>query len=118
MKFVCASAAALTALLVAGCQTTKPLYNYGSYQSNLYEHFKGDDAAVLKQIENLEKTIAESNAKNLNIAPGIYAHLGYLYLQTGQADTGFSYFNKEKETYPESAQYIDFLMKNAKAGKK
>lgn len=118
MKFVCSSAVVLTALLLAGCQTTKPLYSYGSYQSNLYEHFKGDDAAVLKQIENLEKTIAESSAKNLSIAPGIYAHLGYLYIQTGQAETGLSYLTKEKETYPESAHYIDFLMKNAKAGKK
>jgi hypothetical protein len=108
------------AVLVAtlsGCQSTKPLYHYGSYQTNVYEHFKNEDSAVTEEIAALEQTIAQSAAKKLAVGPGLYAHLGYLYIESGQMDTGIAYLLKEKQLYPESAQYIDFLLKNAKAGK-
>ncbi len=108
---------ALAVVVLSGCQTTKPLYHYGSYQSNVYDHFKAEDSTVLKQIDELEKTLASAPKYNLNVAPGIYAHLGYLYIQSGQVDTGVNYLAKEKELYPESAKYVDFLLKNAKAGK-
>lgn len=108
------------AVLVAtlsGCQSTKPLYHYGSYQTNVYAHFKNEDSAVTEEIGALEQTIAQSAAKKLAVGPGLYAHLGYLYIESGQKDTGIAYLLKEKQLYPESAQYIDFLLKNAKAGK-
>jgi len=108
------------AVLVAtlsGCQSTKPLYHYGSYQANVYQHFKNEDSAVTEEIGALEQTIAQSAAKKLAVGPGLYAHLGYLYIESGQMDTGIAYLLKEKQLYPESAQYIDFLLKNAKAGK-
>jgi hypothetical protein len=109
-------AAALSVAALSGCQSTKPLYHYGSYQTNVYEHFKNEDSSVTEQIEALEKTISETNRNKLQVGPGIYAHLGFLYLQSGQRDTGLGYLQKEKQTYPESSQFIDFLLKNAKAG--
>lgn len=102
---------------LSGCETTRPLYHYGSYQDNLYTHFKNEDASVNREIEALEKTISQSAAKNLQVGPGLHAHLGFLYIQSGQMDTGMLYLQKEKVLYPESAQFIDFLLKNAKAGK-
>ncbi len=109
-------AAALSVAALSGCQSTKPLYHYGSYQTNVYEHFKNEDSSVTEQIEALEKTISETNRNKLQVGPGIYAHLGFLYLQSGQRDTGLGYLQKEKQLYPESTQFIDFLLKNAKAG--
>jgi hypothetical protein len=106
----------ITIATLAGCQSTKPLYHYGSYQDNVYEHFKNEDSAVTEQIEALEKTIRDTNRNKLQVGPGIYAHLGFLYLQSGQRDTGLGYLQKEKQLYPESSQFIDFLLKNAKAG--
>jgi hypothetical protein len=102
---------------LSGCQTTKPLYNYGAYQDTVYAHFKNEDSSVTQEIDALEKTIAKSAAKNLPVAPGVNAHLGYLYIESGQMDLGVAYLRKEKALYPESAQFIDFLLKNAKAGK-
>lgn len=109
-------AAALSVAALCGCQSTKPLYHYGSYQTNVYEHFKNEDSSVTEQIDALEKTISETNRNKLQVGPGIYAHLGFLYLQSGQRDTGLGYLQKEKQLYPESTQFIDFLLKNAKAG--
>ena len=108
--------AALSVAALTGCQATKPLYPYGSYQSNVYEHFKNEDSAVTEENEALEQTISESSRNKLQVGPGIYAHLGFLYLQSGQRDTGLGYLQKEKQLYPESATFIDFLLKNAKAG--
>jgi hypothetical protein len=108
--------AALSVAVLSGCQSTKPLYHYGSYQTNLYEHFKNEDTAIPEQIEALEKTIRDSGRNKLQVGPGLYAHLGFLYLQNGQRDTGLSYLQKEKQLYPESARFIDFLLKNARAG--
>ncbi len=102
---------------LSGCQTTKPLYHYGDYQDAVYAHFKNEDSSVTEQIAALEKTIAKSSAKNLPVGPGLNAHLGYLYIETGQMETGVAYLRKEKALYPESTQFIDFLLKNAKAGK-
>jgi hypothetical protein len=102
---------------LSGCQTTKPLYHYGAYQDSVYSHFKNEDSSVPQQIEALEKTIARSSAKNLPVGPGLNAHLGYLYIESGQLEKGVAYLRQEKALYPESAQFIDFLLKNAQAGK-
>ncbi len=118
-KMMAPKAVLMVAIAIAtltGCETTKPLYHYGSYQTNVYEHFKNEDSSVTEQIEALEKTIRETNRNKLQIGPGIYAHLGFLYLQSGQRDTGLAYLQKEKQLYPESTHFIDFLLKNAKAG--
>lgn len=108
---------AVAVATLSGCETTRPLYHYGSYQDNLYTHFKNEDASVNREIAALEKTIAESSARNLQVGPGLHAHLGFLYIESGQVDTGIAYLHKEKALYPESARFIDFLLKNAKAGK-
>ncbi|ALZ75769.1 DUF4810 domain-containing protein [Rheinheimera sp. F8] len=118
-KMMAPKAVLMVAIAIAtltGCETTKPLYHYGSYQTNVYEHFKNEDSAVTEQIEALEKTIRETNRNKLQVGPGLYAHLGFLYLQSGQRDTGLAYLQKEKQLYPESTHFIDFLLKNAKAG--
>ncbi len=114
LKFL---AAAVAVAALSGCQTTRPLYHYGSYQDNVYTHFNNEDASLVQEIAALEKTILESAAKNLQVGPGLHAHLGYLYIESGQMDKGIVYLQKEKALYPESTQFIDFLLKNAKAGK-
>jgi hypothetical protein len=117
MKLKFLAGVAVVVVTLSGCQSTKPLYNYGSYQDNVYKHFKNEDSSVTQEIEALEKTISQSAAKNLQVGPGLHAHLGFLYIESGQTDTGIAYLQKEKALYPESAQFIDFLLKNAKAGK-
>lgn len=104
---------AVLAFGLTGCKTVKPLYFYGEYQESVYQHFKADDTSVAQQIESLEKSIEQAAANDLAPAPGLYAHLGFLYLKAGNSDAGFASMNKEKELYPEATQYIDFLISNA-----
>ncbi len=102
---------------LAGCQTTQPLYNFGSYQHNLYQHFKNEDSSVNEQIAALEKTVQQAAAKNQKVGPGIHAHLGYLYMESGQKELGMAALQQEKALYPESAHFMNFLLNNAKATK-
>ena len=50
------------------------------------------------------------------VPPGYHAHLGLLYLSMGKDDQMVQEFRTEKALFPESASYMDFLLKNAKTG--
>ncbi|WDT85861.1 DUF4810 domain-containing protein [Alteromonas sp. 009811495] len=99
---------------LVGCKTTEPLYYYGEYNTAVYSYFKGEDTTLEEQILALEETIELAVAQNKSIAPGIHAHLGMLYFETGNAALGEQHFETEKQLFPESQQYIDFLLSSAK----
>lgn len=100
---------------VAGCQTApKPLYQWESYQPQVYGYFKGESKQ--EQVEALERDLQKINASGRQAPPGYHAHLGMLYLSLGKDDQMVQEFRTEKALFPESAGYMDFLLKNAKAG--
>ncbi|MDP2537641.1 DUF4810 domain-containing protein [Alteromonas stellipolaris] len=108
----------LTTLLVlgiVGCKTTEPLYYYGEYNSAVYSYFKSEDVSLEAQITVLQQAIEQAAAQDKDIAPGIHAHLGMLYFESGNGDRGTLHFEQEKALFPESAQYIDFLLNAANA---
>ena len=100
---------------VAGCQTApQPLYQWESYQPQVYEYFKGEPKEA--QVEALERDLQTNNASGRKAPPGYHAHLGMLYLSMGKDDQMVQEFRTEKALFPESASYMDFLLKNAKTG--
>ena len=102
-------------MIVAGCQTApKPLYQWESYQPQVYEYFKGEPKE--QQVEALERDLLKINASGRSAPPGYHAHLGMLYLASGKDDQMVQQFSTEKALFPESAPYMDFLLKNAKTG--
>lgn len=103
-------AMALASLLV-GCvgPATPPLYYWGSYETQVYNHFKG--MSPTEQITALEQDLQKARAQNARVAPGMQAHLGLLYAETGNSDQALAYLLAEKTQYPESAAYIDLLLK-------
>lgn len=108
-------ACALVCAALTGCNSTKePLYYYGDYNSAVYTYLKADDVSVEEQITMLEQVIANAANNGKAIAPGLHAHLGMLYFDTGNATQGMTHFETEKQLFPESIQYIDFLLKSAK----
>lgn len=104
------------ALLLAGCQTQKPLYQWESYQPQVHDYLTGESKEA--QLEALERDLQKIKADNGAVPPGYHAQLGLLYLSLGKDDQMMQQFQTEKTLFPESATYMDFLMKNARQGGK
>ncbi len=99
--------------LLNGCANEpKPLYNWDGYQTTVYQYYQQTESSPQDQIEELKKNIEMSKAKSLATPPGLHAHLGLLYSTIGSIDLAMKEFSTEKALYPESAAYMDFLMKN------
>jgi hypothetical protein len=108
-----AMVAALLAL--TGCQSgPRPLYDWGPYQAQVYEGFKGTGNGPEAQLQELERHLEEASSRQRQVPPGYLAHMGYLYLQTGRNDMAAAYWEREKTTFPESKVFMDFLLNNLK----
>jgi hypothetical protein len=102
-----------TALALGGCAAPKPMYEWGGYQKQVYTHFKNEGSPE-QQIIELEKSIEVATARGTTPPPGYFAHLGMLYLSVGKDDRAVQAWTKEKAYFPESTQYMDFLLNNMK----
>lgn len=110
MKFVRHSGLLLAVALLAGCATApKPLYSWDNYQSTIYQYYQLGETGPEQQIATLKASIEKSRSKGLPVPPGLHAHLGMLYSNTGQMDLAMAEFEAEKAQYPESATFMDFL---------
>lgn len=104
----------LLAIFFVGCSAKKQSNIYcwdGTYAKSVYEYIN-QDGDINEQIANLENLIQKSYKRNKPVAPGVYAHLGLLYLNLGDNTKFISYLDKEANTYPESRRYIEFLKSN------
>ncbi len=109
--------------VVTGCSgQPEPLYNYEGYSSSYYAFKKN---AGEKSALELQKAIEESisnteDSRSGRVPPGMYANLGYLYLKSGKSNEAISSFTQEKTIYPESAHFMDRMIKKVQVaeGKK
>lgn len=100
-------------VILSGCTSApKPLYHWDGYQKTVYQYYQQTETSPQEQIEALKKNIELNKAKGTSVPPGLHAHLGLLYGSTGAIDLAMVQFNTEKALFPESANYMDFLMKN------
>lgn len=104
--------ALLGGALLTGCASQNSLYQWESYQPQVYQHFKG--AAAEEQVTALERDLQKIRASGKTPPPGYHAHLGMLYASLGKGDQMAQEFQTEKQLFPESAAYMDFLLKKAK----
>lgn len=110
------SAACATFLMIsslAACNSPEtsvpPLYDWGSYETQLYHHF--DNASQpTEQIAALEKDEQNAKAKGQHLPPGFYAQLGLLYKETGQIDKARAAFGEEEKLYPDSIPYMNQML--------
>ncbi|MCU9949614.1 MULTISPECIES: DUF4810 domain-containing protein [Pseudomonas] len=113
-RTIACAAALLGSLALAGCSGPKTLYQWEGYQTQVNQYFKGESKEA--QVEALEADLQKIRAKNGAVPPGYHAQLGLLYSSLGKDDEMMRSFETEKALFPESASYMDFLMKNAKGG--
>lgn len=106
----------LLALSLSACVQHPPtLYFWGSYEAQLHAMF--DEPGKIppeQQLQALEADLERSKAMNATSAPGIHAHLGYLYFQVGDTTQARLAFETEKRLFPESTVYMDRLITRLK----
>lgn len=102
-------------LFLAGCTNAQqpPLYSWGDYvKSSTRYGMDGHNKEVLEQHSaELKKIIDESEMNKQKVAPGLYAEYGQILFETGKKEDAKRYFLLEKTTYPESATFINQVMK-------
>lgn len=101
----------LAILAVLGACSTQPrsLYNWGDYDDQVYAHLQKTSSAE-QQIAVLEKNL-HTTTDSARVPPGFYAHLGLLYGEVGRYDDMQRALETEKNLFPESAPFMDFLLK-------
>lgn len=105
----------LAASLLGGCASgPQTLYDWDQYQPRVYQYFQGDESSLEEQIAGLEENIQQAHAKGRAVPPGFHAHLGLLYARLGREDQVRQQFETEKRLFPESAPFMDFLLREHK----
>jgi hypothetical protein len=100
------------ALAACATKTTPPLYQWDGYQPQVYEYFKAQTSPQ-RQIDALEKALQQIRAKGNLPPPGFHAHLGMLYASVGNDQQARQELEAEKQSFPESSTYMDFLLKKS-----
>jgi len=102
----------------AGCAPApKRLYHWEAFQDQLYEYFKADTSSPEEQLRILGAQVEKARARGAALPPGFRAHLAMLYLRLGRDGEAKQELEAEKVNFPESAQYMDFLLKRMAAPK-
>ncbi|MBL1378048.1 DUF4810 domain-containing protein [Zobellella iuensis] len=104
----------MAAVLLAGCAGPGTLYQWDAYQPSVYQYYQVDNNNLDEQVAQLEESIEKARAKDRRVAPGLHAHLGLLYANSGREQQALEQFATEKRLFPESAVFMDFLLKQNK----
>ena len=112
MKHLHHIALGLSITLLAGCAPKTGLYYWGGYEDQIHNlYVSPEKASPEMQAAKLEADIEKAKAQSKPLPPGFHAHLGYEYAISGKKDLAVQQLTMEKEQYPESAIYMDLLMK-------
>lgn len=97
--------------LMVGCASKKETFYWGEYENILYEMYTSPGSSdVPKQISILSDDINKAQAKGKQVAPGMHAHLGYMFALAGNISEAKAAFLVEKENFPESAIMVDGML--------
>jgi len=98
------------ALALSGC-ASQSLYQWGGYEQMLYQGYK-DPTKLEAMRVGLESHIAGLEQSGKKVAPGLYAELGTLYLQSGKGDKALAFYRQERNAWPESRGLMEAMIKN------
>lgn len=94
------------------CTTTSSLYGWDNYVDTSYKYYKKQTPKAKEALmKTYEAMINHPRGSRKTVPPGICAEYGYFLLQNGKKDQGLAMLQKEKELYPESAVFMDRLIK-------
>ncbi|MDY0151524.1 MAG: DUF4810 domain-containing protein [Candidatus Cloacimonas sp.] len=106
----------LFALFLTACATPSYLY-YGNSSHSYYRAVKKqDEKSVSHYKASLENVFKRSENVGKPVPPGLYCDYAMLLLAENRTEEARIYFQKEKQTWSEAQQLIDFLMLRYKLG--
>lgn len=91
--------------------TSSPALHVETFPRQQYDQLTRDAAVPDQQIKALDAHAEKARAANAALPPGFRAHLGMLHLEGGNASRARELWQAEKVAFPESALYIDQLLK-------
>ena len=98
-------------LALVGCaQNAQTHYEWAGYQPSIYSYFVPSKHDAQAQVATLETTIEKAQAKGSRAAPGMHAHLALLYFNLGRNEEGVGHLVTEKQLFPESAEFVNYLI--------
>ena len=110
--------ASIAVATLVGCAAApKPLYHWEGYQRQVYEYLKGDGTSPTEQMAVMQVQAEKARASGAALPPGFRAHLAMLHLRLGNYDEARLMIEAEKSAFPESAQYMDFVLTSMGAKK-
>lgn len=106
----------LFAVLLSACAPPAYLY-YGSSSHSYYNAVKKQNEKSVSQYKtSLEDVFKKSASLGKPVPPGLYCDYAILLLSENKTAEAKSYFQKEKRTWSESQQLMDFLIQRYNLG--
>ena len=102
---------------IGGCanKARPPLYMWETFPKLQYEALLRAGVPPVEQVVVLEAQAEKARASGAALPPGFRAHLGMLKLSAGDADRARQLWMAEKTAFPESAPYMDQLLRRMDA---
>ena len=95
--------------LLGACAGPQTLYSWGGYDAALLAHYK-DGSDPVEFAEKMHIVIDRAEGRGGKVAPGLYAELGYAYLEAGQIQLAKEFFRKEHDAWPESRGFVESIL--------
>lgn len=111
MKKLILAGSVLALGLLAACQP-KTRFTWGDYDTALYDYYKHPEDMDAYR-EALQEAIKEGEA-NHTLAPGLYAELGFTYLEAGRKTLAIGMFERERASFPESSGFMGSVIEKLK----
>ena len=104
------------ALSLGGCanKAAPPLYGWQGFEKNLDTYFRQDRESPDTQAKRMEDDLQKIRAAGQATPPGFMAHLGLLYGKQGDMARFQQHLEVEKQQFPESQTFVDFLLRQFK----
>lgn len=110
---------ACVALMGACAQTRPPLYTWAAFPKQQYETLlMSGNQLPADQLLALQAQAEKTAASGGRLPPGFRAHFGMLKLSVGDAEGARELWQGEKLAFPESAPFMDRLLKRLEAPRK
>ncbi len=107
----------LITILLSACTQNSSIYYWGSYSKSLYETKKNpSEKTEANHEETLTQIISKSKSKGKPIPPGVCLEYADILFKKNDKGNAISYLNQEKQFYPESSAFVDFLIEKVYGG--